>query len=252
VRHEDHGHALPGEPADQIEDLLGLGDAVRGGRLVRDDDLRLPEHRLGDRHGLALAAGQARHELSYRSDRPHRQRRQRLLRQPLHRVLVERAQPGDLLAAEEHVLDDVEVVAESEILVHDLDPEQRGVPWPVHAPGRTVDDQLALVDAIDAADAFHQRRLSCPVVANEGGHLPRVRGDVHGRQHMDRTERFVDAPQIQRGNGGHGRITCSGGCGVGADPAQPHGSMQGHGALMPLAVHSVTSAAVGQTAAAVT
>jgi hypothetical protein len=125
------------------------------------------------------------------------------LRELLHRVLVERTQPGDLLAAEEHVLDDVEVLGERKILVHDLDPEQRGVPRPADAPVPTLEDQLARVDAIDAADAFDQRRLARPVVADEGGHLPRVRGEVHGRQHMDRTERLFDPPQLQRGSGRH-------------------------------------------------
>ena len=43
----------------RFEHLLGLGDAERGGRLVEDDDLAVPEHRPGDRDGLPLAAGQA-------------------------------------------------------------------------------------------------------------------------------------------------------------------------------------------------
>ena len=33
-----------GQLADELENLLGLGDAERGSRLVEDDDLRLPEH----------------------------------------------------------------------------------------------------------------------------------------------------------------------------------------------------------------
>jgi hypothetical protein len=97
-------------------------------------------------------------------------------------------QLGDLLAPEKHVVDDVEVVAQREILVHDLDAEQRGVPWPVDAPGGPVKDQLARVDAMDTADAFDQRRLARPVVADEGGHLSRLGDEVHRRQHMHRTE----------------------------------------------------------------
>ena len=44
----------------------------------------------------------------------------------LHARLVERLNRW-LLAAEEHVLDDVQVVAEREVLVDDLDAERRGV-----------------------------------------------------------------------------------------------------------------------------
>jgi hypothetical protein len=64
------------------------------------------------------------HRLADRPDRRHRQRRQRVVGAPLHGDLVERAQrAGELLAAEEHVLDDVEVVGEREVLVDDLDPQ---------------------------------------------------------------------------------------------------------------------------------
>ena len=59
VADEDHCKAAVGEPADQPEHLLGLRDAERGGRLVEDDELGVPEHRSGDRDGLALAAGEA-------------------------------------------------------------------------------------------------------------------------------------------------------------------------------------------------
>ena len=54
-----HGDALLGEPLDEIEHLLGLRDAERGGRLVEDDHARLLQDGAGDRDGLALAAGEA-------------------------------------------------------------------------------------------------------------------------------------------------------------------------------------------------
>ena len=51
-----------------------------------------------------------------------------------------------LLAAEVHVLDDVEVVAEREILVDDLDPELGGVLRAVDRDGLAVEADLALVE----------------------------------------------------------------------------------------------------------
>ena len=51
----------------------------------------------------------------------------------LHRRLLEPEEDVPDLAAEVHVLDDVEVVAEREVLVHDLDPELGRVLRPVDA-----------------------------------------------------------------------------------------------------------------------
>src|SRR3954453_8812660 len=56
VREEDDGVAGVRQPAHQVEDLSRLGDTERRGRLVEDDELGLPEHGLGDGHGLPLAA----------------------------------------------------------------------------------------------------------------------------------------------------------------------------------------------------
>ena len=55
-----------------------------------------------------------------------------------------------LLATEEHVLDDVEVVAQREVLVHDLDAEPRGIPRRVQVAVLAVDEHLALVVGLHA------------------------------------------------------------------------------------------------------
>ena len=56
-------------------------------------------------------------------------------RASLHLGLVERVQRLELLAPEEHVLDDVEVVGEGEVLVDDLDAEVRGLARVVDVTG---------------------------------------------------------------------------------------------------------------------
>ena len=99
------------------------------------------------------------------------ERLQRLGRPLLHRRLV---QPEDRvvhLAAEVHVLDDVEVVAEREILVDDLDPEPRRVLRAVDRDRLAVEEHLARVDRVDPRDALDQRRLAGAVVADERHHL---------------------------------------------------------------------------------
>jgi hypothetical protein len=56
-------------------------------------------------------------------------------------------------------------------LVDDLDPEPRGVLRPVDRDGSAVEEDLTAVDRVDPRDALDQRRLACPVVADERHHL---------------------------------------------------------------------------------
>jgi hypothetical protein len=90
VRYEDDAQAVVGQASDEVEDLLGLGDAERRSWLVEDDQLGVPQHRAGDGNRLPLAAGEAGHLLAHRFQRPNRQPFQRLLGPPFHRDLVKR------------------------------------------------------------------------------------------------------------------------------------------------------------------
>ena len=92
VADQHDAEALLGQPADEVEHLAGLRDAQRRGRLVEQHDLGVPEHGLGDRHGLALAAGERRDRRPHRRHGAHRQRREGAPRGLLHVGLVE--QPG--------------------------------------------------------------------------------------------------------------------------------------------------------------
>ena len=56
VADHDHRNPLLREPGDELQDLLGLLDAERGGGLVQEHDVTPPGHRPGNRDGLALAA----------------------------------------------------------------------------------------------------------------------------------------------------------------------------------------------------
>ena len=77
------------------------------------------------------------------------------------------------LAAEVHVLDDVEVVAEREILVDDLDPEAGRVLRAVDVHLAALEEDLPAVVGMRAGDALDQRRLAGAVVADERHHLAR-------------------------------------------------------------------------------
>ena len=154
------------QPPDQVEHHRGLGDAERGRRLVEHHQLRVPHHGLGDGDRLALAAGERRDGLADRAHRGHPQAREGLARPRAPCVLVQqpRARP---LPAEEHVLDDVEVVGEREVLVDGLDPERGRVAglrmWTGGPPRGS-----RPVGLVDAGDALGQHRLAGAVVAARG------------------------------------------------------------------------------------
>ena len=128
---------------------------------------------------------------------------ERLGRALLHGGLLEPEQPVTDLAAEEHVLDDVEVVAEREILVHDLDPEPGRVLRAVDAHGLAVEDDLAGVVAVDPGDALDQRRLARPVVADECHDLAVPHLEVDVGQRLDRAERLRQAANLEEWRLGH-------------------------------------------------
>ena len=108
--------------------------------------------------------------------------------------------PPGALPAEEHVLDDVEVVAEREVLVHDLDAESGGVAGAVDRDRLAVEEVLARVDRVDAADALDERRLAGAVVADERGHLAGpVDVEVDVVEHLHRAEALVDARAVPAG-----------------------------------------------------
>ena len=102
------------------------------------------------------------------------------------------------LAAEVHVLDDVEVVAEREILVDDLDPELRRVLRPVDVDRLAVEHDLAAVRRVDAGDALDQGRLAGAVVADEGHHLAGPDLEVDLRERLDGAEALRDPVELEQ------------------------------------------------------
>ncbi len=102
------------------------------------------------------------------------------------------------LPAEEHVLDDVEVVAQGEVLVDDLDAEGGGVARAGDVAGPAVDGDGAAVDAVDPGDAFDQRRLAGAVVTDEGAHLAGVDGEIDLGEDFDGAEALGYAGEFEQ------------------------------------------------------
>src|SRR5690606_20743713 len=100
------------------------------------------------------------------------------------------------LPTQEHVGHDVEVVAERQVLVDDLDAESGSVAGTVDADRAAVEPDLPGVDRVDPADALDQRGLSRPVVADQRGHLAGGYREVNLAQHLYRPEALVDAAHL--------------------------------------------------------
>ena len=115
----------------------------------------------------------------------------------LHRRLLEPEEEVPDLAAQVHVLDDVEVVAEREILVDDLDPELRRVLRAVDRDLLAVEEDLAGVVAVDAGDALDERRLAGAVVADERHDLARAHLEVDVGQRLHRAERLREVADLE-------------------------------------------------------
>ena len=124
----------------------------------------------------------------------------RLGRLGLHHGLLEPLEPVAGLAAEVHVLDDVEVVAEREILVDDLDPELRRVLRAVDVDRVAVEHDLAAVRCMDAGDALDQRRLAGAVVADEGHDLTGPDLELDVRERLDGAEALRDPVKLEQGS----------------------------------------------------
>ena len=133
-------------------------------------------------------------------ERAHRQALQRLDGALLHADLVEE-DPAAVLPAEEDVLDDVEVVAEREVLVDDLDPERVGVLGRVHRDGLAVEGVRAVVEGVDAGDPLDQGGLAGAVVTDQGGHLAGPGVEIDALEDVHRAEALLDAAQAEQRRG---------------------------------------------------
>ena len=125
VADQDHAEAALAQPLDEVEHLGGLRDAEGGGGLVEHDDLGLAEQRAGDRDGLALAAGERGDRDADRGDLGGRAGAAAARTAPsistsssARRCLSSRPR--------KRFADDVEVVAQREVLEHGRDAELAG------------------------------------------------------------------------------------------------------------------------------
>jgi len=190
--HDDRHPALVLQALDQVQDQRALLRAHRRQWLVEQQDVGLRVHRPSHGDGLALAAGEprggrveARHVDADLVERGPRLSAHRAVGQ-------QRQRPAHPLAAQEHVLEDRQLVDQREVLVDGVDAERAGV---IDAPGLVrlaTQQHAALVGLLEAADDLHQRRLARAVVAQESQHLAFAQVQADVAQRDDRPEALGD------------------------------------------------------------
>jgi hypothetical protein len=102
-----------------------------------------------------------------------------------------------LLAAQVHVLDHVEVVAQGEVLVHDLDSQPGRVLRAVDVHGFPLEEDLAAVRGVDAGHALDQGRFARAVVTDERHDLSLAHLEVDVGERLYRPERLRDAAELE-------------------------------------------------------
>src|SRR5262249_12635938 len=103
-----------------------------------------------------------------------------------------------LLAAEDHVLQDREVVGEHEVLVHHADATGDGVGGAVEGHLLAVHGERALGRLLHAVEDLHQRRLAGAVLADEGVHGAPADREVDVVVGYDTRESLGDPRQLDR------------------------------------------------------
>ena len=156
MRDDNHGHAVGGELAHDLEYLAHDLGVERGGRLVEQHDLRIHAQGAGDGHALLLATGQATHGGMRELFEPH-------ARQVLHRDLfgLGLAHLFERDGRERAVVEHVHVVEQVEALEHHADVLAEFID--VAALGRevlAVEPDVARVRGLEQVEATQQRRLA--------------------------------------------------------------------------------------------
>ena len=103
------------------------------------------------------------------------------------------------LVAQEEIEVDRELRDQREILVDGLDPVCAGVLDRVEADALAVDEHVALVLLVEAAEDLDERALAGAVVADEPEHLAPAQDEVDAAEHDERAEALRHAADLEHG-----------------------------------------------------
>lgn len=196
VRDEDDGQALGLEAAQVVEERVDLLRDQDRGRLVEDEGAGAAVEDLEDLHALAVGDPEVLDEGVGADAETVR------VRDLPDLVTGLGADAVQLLAAENHVLQDREVVGEHEVLVHHADATGDGVGGAGEDGLFAVDGDGALVRLLHAVEDLHQGRFTGTVLTAQGVHGALADGDVDVAVGYDTGESFGDAAQFDGGRAG--------------------------------------------------
>ena len=165
VRDEDHGVAPRAQPAHDLVEALHLLRRQARGRLVEDDEVRVPGQRPEDLHLLLLGERQPA------DDRAGPDVEAGVRDQPVEPVAQRAAldEAGPLgLGTEEHVLGRGQPGDQGDLLGDEGDPLRQRLARGPERDGRPAQDQVALILREDPRDDLAERRLPGTVLADEG------------------------------------------------------------------------------------
>ncbi|MGY4425581.1 hypothetical protein ACVWY2_008030 [Bradyrhizobium sp. JR6.1] len=198
VRDVDHRDAVDLQVGDHLQQPLRLRNRQAGGRLVHDDHAGIDRERLGDLHHLTLRDRQivdqcVRCEIGAQ---PLQQRRHA----GAHLRVVHQLQraAGELLAPDEDIGRDVEILEQVQLLVHKGDAGQ----------GRLVHRHPCVVVAADADHArarrdhagqhAHQRRFAGAVLADQAQHLAAADAQIDVVERPDAGIGLADSAEFEQ------------------------------------------------------
>ncbi len=233
VRDVDDRHAPRRQTLDQRKQLRHFPARQRRGRLVHHENARVAgrvhrrlgggglvhrslggggRERFGNLDHLALRQPEARHERPWIGRRflepeiPQQRRRARVERSP-----VDDAGHPRRRRPEKNIFGDRELRNEVQLLIDDADAERERVARAADLHRLAMDDDLARVLAIRAAEDLHQRRLPGAVLAEEHVHVAGLERQVDAVERDDARERLADPPHLEDRCGGRHRIGRSNG-----------------------------------------
>ncbi len=190
VRDEDDGDALGLEVAEVGEERVHLVRDEDGGGLVQDQDAGAAVEHLEDLDALPLGHSEVLDQ------RVRADAQAVLVGDLLDLGLGLASYPVQLLAAQDDVLPDRQVVGQHEVLVHHADAARDGVAGSVELDQLAVDGDGALVGALHPVEDLHQGRLAGAVLTHQGVHGAAGDGDVDVVVGHDAGEALGDAAQF--------------------------------------------------------
>ena len=177
--------------------ICALLGAHRGQRLVEEEDVGARVDGAGDRDRLALAAGEAGHR-RLQPRHVDADLIQGFAGPALHLADRQERQRGmRLLAAQEHVLEDGELVDQRQVLVDGVDPQRPRLVDAARRVWLAPQEHLAPVRFLEAADDLHQGRLAGAVVAEQAEDLALAEVQVDVAQARRRAEALGDVLDAQ-------------------------------------------------------